>query len=323
MIIGFLIGIIFVLLMTNLSSKFPDENVLQFSQKLIGKLPTKLLGIILAAYFAVAFAVSANVINMHVKEYLLPETPFIIISAVYIILCTYGVILGIEVVSRFAIFGFIMLQGINITMILGTVKDFKLQNLLPLFDKGVLPNITNSMYVFSDIAMVILGIGMFYPLIGDKKKSISIAFWGMLVSAISVLIWPIMEIGVMGADVMKQFVVVCMQQVRSAELTIYLPRYELLMVSFFVWSVFIQSTLMFYCSVKSINHIVNIKKSWKTPVILTPFLIIITYYLGFDHNNYILFLGSYWSQISAGLSIGIPILLLLAYFIRKKLNKSV
>lgn len=321
MLIGFIIGIAFVVLMTYLCSRFPQKNILEFSEVLIGKTLTIILGIILAAYFAIAYAVSANVINMHVNEYLLPQTPFLIISAVYTLLCTYGAILGIEVVVRFSIFGFIMLQGINITMILGTIKDFQLQNLLPIFDRGLLENITNSYYVFSDVAMIILGIGMIYHLVGDKKKLISISLWGMVVAVLSVIVWPIMEIGVMGADVMKQFVVVCMQQVRCAQLTIYLPRYELIMVIFFVWSVYVQSAFMYYCSVHCIKYVFNTKKHNLLTALLMPVLTVATYYIGHDHNNYVLFIKAFWSQASTILSIGIPLLLLIIYFLKGRALK--
>jgi spore germination protein KB len=322
MSIGFVIALVFMVLMVYVSSKFPDKTMIDYGKDLLGKWMGKLLAIILALYFAFAYAVSANVMTMHLKEYFLTETPFIVLCILYTLVCTYGVILGPEVVIRFSIFGFIMIWGINITMVLGTMADFSFVNLQPIFDRGITANIINSIYVFSDTTMLILAIGMTYPMINKKKKIMPITIASMAAAFISVIIWPFLEVGVLGSDVMKQFVVVCMQQVRSAQLTRYLPRYELIMVSFFIWSVFVQSVMMFFSSVYSIKTVFNIKKDRWITYVLTPISIFLANWMGRDHNDYIKFLASPWTQISAALGMGLPLVFLLALIIKKMRNKS-
>jgi spore germination protein KB len=322
MTIGFAISMIFLVIAVYISSKFPDKTMIRFSEELFGKWIGKLLAVIFAVYFAFAYAVSANVMLMHLKEYFLPQTPFLVLSLIYALLCAYGVILGPEVVIRFSFFGFIMLWGINITMLFGTVQDFSFINLQPIFDRGIQANIFNSFYVFGDTAMVILSIGMAYPMLNKKRKVMPITIGAMVVAFTSVIIWPIFEVGVLGADVMKQFVVVCMQQVRSAQLTRYLPRYELIMTSFFVWSVYVQSVLMFYSSQYAIKESFKLKKDRRIVYVLTPILILITNQMGKDHNNYINFLAGPWTLASTAMGAGLPTLFLLALLVKKKYKKS-
>ncbi len=323
MTIGFAFGIIVALFMVHICSKFPDKTMVEYSEDIFGKWIGKFISFVLGIYFAYAFAISANVIILHLKEYFLTQTPYIILCLIYTVLCTYGVISGVEVVIRFSFFGFFMLWLINITMVLGTVKDFSFVNLQPIFDKGIKANIINSIYTFSDIGMVIMALGMVYPMVSKKKGLKTITVSAMIVGAISVLIWPFFEVGVLGADVMKQFVVVCMQQVRSAQLTRYLPRYELIMVTFFVWSMFVQSVVMFWSSSYCFKSTLGLKKDRLVVLILTPLLVLLTNQLGKDHNNYISFLAFPWSQISIGLSIGVPLLFFVALFIRKSLGKNI
>lgn len=322
MSIGFIAGTITVLLMVYVCSKFPEKTIIDYGQQVFGKWIGKFISFILVVYFAYAYAISANVITMHLKEYFLTETPFIVLCIVYTLVCSYGVILGVEVVIRFSLFGFIMLWLINITMVLGTIQDFRYVNLEPIFDKGLMANVLNSYYVFSDIAMVVLSIGIIYPMIDKKKNMSTITFLAMIASAVSIIVWPFFEVGVLGADVMKQFVVVCMQQVRSAQLTIYLPRYELIMVSFFVWSVFVQSVVMFWCSLYCFKSVFNFKRDRLLVLIMTPVLILLTNILGRDHNIYISFLAYPWSQLSALLSISLPLLFIIGIAIRPKLRKE-
>lgn len=320
MLFGFVIGIGIILMLTYVNSKFPEKTIIQISEELMGKWPSKILGMLLVIFFAFAFSTSANVMTLHVKEYFLLETPFLIICVIYTVLCTYGVYLGIEVIVRFALIGFFMSLFINLTMVAGTIKDFRMINLRPLFDMGLYKNVSNSVYIFSDLSMAILAVGILYPMLNDKKKSISVTFWAMLIGVVLIVIWPMFETGVMGADTMKKYVIVCMQQVRCAQLTRYLPRYELIMVSFFTFGVYVQSAVMFYCSTYCFKQATGIKKDWYIFLPLTVILIFITYYTAYDHNKFINFLTFPWPQICAALSIGIPVVLFITAALKGRMK---
>lgn len=318
MLIGFLLSIVIIVIAILLGAKYPEKTIIQYSEDLLGGVVSKLIGSVLAIYFLIAFAVSSNVLVLHLKEYMLTETPFIVLCIAYIALCLVGVLFGIEVVIRFSLFGLFMILAINITMILGTLGDFQLINLRPLFSGGIIENLKAGTYVFCDTAMAILATAMMYPMIGKKEKITSISIWSMLLATVLVVTWPFFEAAVLGADVMKQFVIVCMQQVRSAQLTRYLPRYELIMVSFFVWGLFVQSSVMLYCSMYGLKQVTKIKKDWHILIPLTILSVLITYYTGKDHNYYVHFLQHFWSRVSMILGIGLPVLLYLLSFIRKK-----
>ena len=91
MSIGFVIGIIIMLLTAFICSKFPNKTIIEFSEELIGKWASRVLGIILALFFIMAFGVSANVMTLHLSEYFMPNTPFLLICLLYTLLCMYSV----------------------------------------------------------------------------------------------------------------------------------------------------------------------------------------------------------------------------------------
>jgi spore germination protein KB len=322
MLIGFVMGIAAMLLMTFLCSRFPDKTIIQFSEEILGKWLGRGLGIILLLFFIMLYGASANVLTLHVKEYFLPETPFILICLLYTLICMYGAFLGLEAIVRFSFIGFIMLLLISIAMITGTMGDLNPINLFPLMDKGIVANISTSLYAFGDIAMAVFAVGFLFPMVNNKKNAFSITFWAMLVGTLMVIIWPMFEIMVMGPNLMKQYCIVCMQQIRIAQLTNYFPRYELLMVSFFTFGVFVQSSIMFYLAQYSIKQVTGIKKDWIIIVPLTVIIVYITYRMGIDENEYINFLSYPYSQICAILTICLPITLLLTALIRGKLKKE-
>jgi hypothetical protein len=144
----------------------------------------------------------------------------------------------------------------------------------------------------------------------------------MALSMCLIIIWPLYETMVLGPDLMKQYVVVCMQQIRCAQLTKYLPRYELVMVSFFTFTVLVQSVAMFHCAKHSLKQITGIKKDWIMILPLSVILCLLTYFLGKDDNNYIHFLSYPYPQICLILAGGLPILLLLTALFRGRLKKK-
>lgn len=144
----------------------------------------------------------------------------------------------------------------------------------------------------------------------------------MVLSAFIILIWPVFELGVMGAGAMQQYVVVCMQQVRCAQLTRYLPRYELIMVGFFTFTTFVQTATMYYCSVYSFKQISGLPKNKNIILWLALVLFVATYLMGNDHNNYINFLAYPWAQICTILSLGLPTIIYIVALARGKLKTS-
>lgn len=322
MLIGFIIGTGVILLLTFLGSRFPNQTIIEYGGQLLGKWAGRFAGGLLAGFFMMAFAASANTMTLHLKEYFLPNTPFWIICALYTLLCMYGVFLGIEVVVRFSMVGFVMIILINLAMLTGTFQDFKWIHLLPLIDKGIFADIWGSVYIFGDLAIVILAVGFLYPMLNKKENGLSLTFWGMLLGCAVVVVWPLFETAVMGPGLAKQYAVVCMEQIRCAQLTKYFPRYELLMVSFFTFSMFVQSVAMFYCARFSLEQITGFKKNWQIVLPLTAVLTLATYYMAYDSNRYIDFLAFPYPQISAGLSIGLPLLLFFTALVRGKLGKA-
>lgn len=319
---GFFFGLLIMLFMTYLCSKFPEKTIVEFAQDIIGKWPAKLLGLILGLFFIMTYAASASTLLLHLEEYFLPETPYFLLCIIYTALCMYGVFLGSEVVIRFSMIGFIMEILISIAMLTGTVGDIKPINLLPLMDKGIMPDVTGSFYVFGDAAMAILAVGFLFPMLNRKDKVFRITFWSMIIGSLMVIIWPLFEIMVLGPELMGQFVVVCMQQIRCAQLTKYLPRYELIMVSFFVFEMFVQASTMAFCAKHSFKQITNIKNDLVLIFPISVVMFLATYFMSKDHNNYINFLSFPYSQICAGLSIGLPLLLLLVGLFRGKLKSN-
>lgn len=322
MIIGYIIGFGIIMLIAYLGSRFPEKTIIQHSENIIGKWGGKLIGGILTLFFIGAFAASANTMILHVSEYFLQNTPYLLVCLVYVLVCAVAVYYGFEVFMRYSVIALIGAITITATMIIGTLQDFDFMNLKPFFEKGIVTNLTNSYYVFGDIAFAIFALAIIFPAVNNKKRNGTTLFWSYLVGTVLIIIWPFFETAVMGNDIMKRYVIVCMEQVRCAQFTKYFPRFELIMVIFFTFSMVIQSSAMFYCAKYSFKQITGIKKDIFIIIPLALILLIITYFTGMDDNMYINLLASPWSQICAVMSIGLPLILFIVALLRGQLKKK-
>ncbi|MGE5370836.1 MAG: GerAB/ArcD/ProY family transporter [Solirubrobacterales bacterium] len=322
MAMGFGLGMLVLLGTSYLGSRFPDKTIVEYSELLLGRWLGKVIAALLAIYFMAAYAVLSNVITMHIHHYFLPETPYLVICLIWVLLSAYGIYLGIEVIVRFGSIGFLGIILITLTMLTGTVLDIKPINLLPLMDKGFGADLGASIYVLSDISVAILASAYLIPLLNSKKKLMTLSFWAMAAGAILVLSWPLFETMVIGPDLMKQYLMVCMEQIRCAQLTKYLPRYELIMVSFFVFGVLVQSLTTFYCAQYAIGRLTGVKNRVFLLVPLAAVLLAATYFLAHDMNNYINIITYPYSQVSTAFGIGLPVFLLLIALVRGKLGRK-
>lgn len=322
MIMGFIIGTVTLVILIYISSKFPEKTLIAYSEELLGKWAGKAIGVLMICFFITAYATSANVMGLHLKDYFLAQTPYRVICFVYTTLCAFGVFTGIEVILRFSLIGLIMLMSITIFMITGTIGDFKLINLQPLMDKGFINDLNSSIYLFTDLAFAIFTIGVLYPMLNNKKKFVKISLSSMLLTALMVIVWPFFEVGVMGPSIMNKFVVVCMEQIRCAQLTKYFPRYELIMVFFYTFSIFVQSSVLFYCGTHCIKQLMGLKKDRYIILSMIVILSTLSYYMGHHENQYVNFLSYPWPHICAILSIGLIFILFLSALIRGKLKKQ-
>lgn len=322
MSMGFAAGALIMTAMAYIGSRYPEKTIVQYSEELLGKAAGIVIGLMLALFFIIAFAVCANVLIIHASAYFLPETPYIVLCLVFTLLCMYAVYVGIEVIARYAFLGLVSILLMNFLMMWGGLEDFRLVHLMPLMDKGLIADVGASIYIFGDLALAILAAGFLYPLLDSKKKSLSLSFWSIIAGGVLVIVWPLWETAVLGAGVMEQYVFCCMEQARATELTRYFPRFELIMVSLFTAGCVVQSATMAYCAKVAITETTGIKKNGYVVIALLVVLVGVTYLIGVDNNYYSNFLAYPWAQICAVLSIGLPSFLLLAIFIKTKLEDN-
>lgn len=318
MIIAFLTGLAILPAIVWLSGRTGGESPAVWLPKLLGRALGSLVMLLLAVFFLIAFCTSAITITQHINDYLMTETPLILFVIGYTVLSAYGVYLGLEVAARLSVIGMIITVLFNLSLVLGSVRHMDPARLLPLFDHGVLPVVTASTRADTDVGMVIAASLVLLPLAkAQGSKLLKAGLWGLVIGCILTVTWTIFEITVLGPEVTAQYLVSCMQMARAAELSIYLHRYEMIMVVMFVYGVITQSVVCLYCSVGMVEGILplRVKRSYLIGAVAL-LAIAPQYYLSYDRDRYGAFLATVWPAVSVLLAFCLPLLLCLIALFR-------
>jgi spore germination protein (amino acid permease) len=316
---AFLWGMAFLPALVWLSRRRSGELPVEYIPKLVGRWLGAIVMLLLSLFCFVAFMTSAITIEQHINDYLMTETPLIIFVVGYTLLIMYGVYLGVEVAARLSILGLLLNIAFNISLAAGSVHHMDWSRLLPMFDHGVLPVLTASIRAYTDVGMATSVALLLLPITEKPQQWLRFSWWGLGLGAVLVLTWSLFEITVLGPEVTGQYLIACMQLARAAELSIYLHRYEMIMVVLFVYGVISQSIALLYCATELLAAALpfQVRRGY---LVATVSLLSIgpQYYLAYDRERYGTFLAVVWPPISVALAFVLPLLLVVIAMFRPK-----
>lgn len=317
MLIAFLIGFPVMGATVWLARRVGPVQPAVYLPRLLGRPLGKLALALLAIFFFISFVTSAITIEQHISDYLMNETPMLVFVVGYTLLSLYGAYLGLEVIARLSVLGLLLTILLNISMTAGSVNHFDPVRLLPPFYHGLLPTAAASVSALPDVAFATAGALVLLPATKSPERWLRLSWWGLGLGAILVTTWTVFEIGVLGPEVTAQYLIACMQLARSAEFSIYLHRYELIMVVLFVYGVMTQSILCLYAGCELTAAVLprKIRRGWLY-AICAGLTIPLNWWLARDRDSYGLFLAREWPAIAVPLGMGLPLLFCLAALLR-------
>jgi spore germination protein (amino acid permease) len=323
MLIAFLTGMVVIALVSWLAARFGTEQPMAYLPRLLGRWFGWVAMLLLALFFFASFLTSAVTVAQHMNDYLMTETPLIIFVVVYTALVIYAAYLGVEVIGRLSVLGLGLTILLNVLMVAGSFMHLDPSRLFPMLDRGLPAVAMASVAADPDVAMATTAALMLLPLTGKPQRWTRLCWWGLGLGCLLVVTWSVFEVGVLGAPVAAQYLISCMQMARAAELSIYIHRYEMIMVVLFVYSVITQSAicLLAACDLTAVILPFRVRRAWLISVcgLLT---ILPQYYLAYDRERYGQFLAGPLPAFTLPIAFGIPLLLALFALFRPSAAKA-
>lgn len=311
----------FIYITINTSKKFPDKTIVKYSQEVLGTVLGKMIGLILTIYFFLIASSSVSMYIHHLSDFLLPQTPFLVITMLHTLVICYLIWKGYEVIGRTSVVAFGMSIIFYLLVFMASVTEIDFNRIKPFFDSGVIPVFKASIKADTFSGVSLLVIAMLFPMVKDKNKAFLTATSGMFIGGFFFVFYFIAELMVMGPQVVALMRIASMDFVRSIQITQYLHRFESFMVALWYWSIMIQAGVLSLCSLESFKETFGIRKKSPFIVIIFGFIMVITTFIIGRNRVFFLYLREHvWQYFAVPIDFGVPLLLFLAAGFRKTIT---
>lgn len=296
--------------------KFPDQDIIQISQTVIGRWGGTLTGGVFFLFFLTA---STLLLRQFAESFIiaiLPETPISVLMAFFIVLLIYGAIQGIETLSRVAwFFGPYLLLAFIVT-ILFSFPFADPAFLLPIFGKGIMPIMKHSFFhasLFSNIIML----GLIAPKIQQRNKVAGVGLFSILIAMVINVIVTMAVIMTFNPASAAHLIFPIFQLTRLITLGEFIQRVEAVFVFLWFFTAAILMGGLFYGTVISFSHTFGIKNH--RPLVFAIGVLIFTLSLFPESMTETILLDDFIiSKYYPLISFGLPFLLWIAAIITKK-----
>lgn len=227
-------------------------------QRVLPRWGVSLFALVEAFFFCLLYVGGVYTFLGHTQYFFLTETPLIIFLLAIAILALVGAAYGLEVLARTAVVGAVGHMGVTALMTPGVIWDLTFVNLWPLAARGWTTFYHAGLVGLADLVQPIPFVMALLPITGNTRGHIRHSILAMLTAGLMIVIWPLAEILVLGPELTSEQAVACLGVARAASLGIYLHRYELLMLLFFMPGVFLVEVLPFLAASRSLAQAVGI-----------------------------------------------------------------
>lgn len=316
------ITLLVTLITTKTALLYPGQNLVEFSQTILGKWLGKAVVII---YFVQWYTILPIVLRQFtdvIHTMILPATPktavmFIMIALIVYVTNSAGIV---SIARTTEILGPIIILMILVTLI-SSINNVDLRNLLPVFADSGINGIINgaippASYLGHSVEYLMLASFLYQP-----RKGTPYAYWAIITAVVIVLISMTMATVTLGPGLAPKMWYPFFEMSRKISLFGFIENFDPLVIVIWVASVFVKLAIYLFITSYGTAQFLNVK-NWR---ILTWFIApVVLIFALFPQNvteataNYLL---RYWVPFVLPVNmIGLPLLLLVVG--KARLSKS-
>lgn len=312
------------LIVAYLGTKYPEETIFAYSDRLIGKWMSGFLTILLSFYFLVLAGITAREFGEVVVTSVLQKTPILVTVLVMLILAALASRYDVVVFSRILTFymPFVYLPALIIVVM--SLKNAEVGNLRPVFagvGEAHWSDLLMSTLTVAGLFQNFLAIGLEIPFMCRPSQAIKSTLIGMGTAGILYLILIYATLSVFGIEEMKKLLWPTLELTKTAAVpTFYIERLDPVFIAVWVTAVFCTILASYYIAIQGIGHVFRFHDhrilSW--PVL--PVILLIAKIPGNIYRMYevVRLVGRY----GLALTLGFPLVLFFAHFFRAYVHRK-
>lgn len=227
-----------------LSMFYPNETMIQYSTRILGLVPGKIIGAIFLFFYLHANGIIIREYAEFVVGAYLPETPLGVVMGIMILSCTFAVHGGVEVVARLAQMILPVAILLFILIIFLLLPEVEIFNMLPIMEKGITPSVKGAFILqgwFSEFFLI----AFILPYLKDRDKGMK---WGMIsvfAVMLTMLVTNFAVLFVLG-DISASMIYPVMSAVQYISIADFLEHLEAIVMAIWVAGAFLKISVFCY-----------------------------------------------------------------------------
>lgn len=311
-----LIGFLIVYIAIQLHQLYPQKTLIEYSEEILGKFLGKVVGLVFLFFYLHTSGIIIREYGEFVVGNFLLHTPLVFVMGSMILVCSFAVRSGVEVIARLAeiiVPVVIILILANIALL---IPDMEVENIFPIMGKGIMPSLRGAIIPQGWFAEFLL-IAFLLPYVADHHKGKK---WGMISVTTVMLTLSFINIAVLFVlgGITSRFIYPAFSAVRYISIADFLEHIEAVVMSLWVAGVFVKIAVFYYALVLGMAQWLNLS-DYRLIVFPIGFLLLLfAVWSASDLMELTHFLGHTSPFYRISIQLGIPLILLFVAKWRKR-----
>ncbi|TCP29211.1 spore germination protein KB [Scopulibacillus darangshiensis] len=315
------IGFLNVFLAVQLNKLYPKMTLIEYSEKIIGLIPGKILGFAYLFFYLQTNGIVFREYGEFVVGNFLSKTPMIVVIGSMALVCAFSVRGGAEVIARSAQIFVPLVVILLLFIFILLVPDLEPKNMFPIMDKGIMPSFMGSVVPASWFSEYTL-IAFLLPFLHDRGKGLKWGFISVFTVMITMVVTNMSALFLFGS-ITDSFTYPVMSAARYIDVADFLQHLESIVMAIWVAGTFVKISVFYYALVLGTAQWLNMS-DYRTLVLPLGFLLVIfSLWTAPNLIEMVHYLTTTWVFNALTMQVAIPILLLILGKIRRKRGTKV
>jgi spore germination protein KB len=318
-IFGSIIGYVNVFLVNKLNQIYPKETIIEYSKHIIGVIPGKIIGFIFLFFYLHLNGMIIREYGELIKTSFLAKTPILVIIGSMVVLCSFAVRGGLEVIARCAEFVNYFIYIFLLLLIMMLIPELKIKNLFPVMEHGIIPSIKGAFVTTLFFSEFIL-ITFLLPFLNDQKNGVKWGLYAVHLTIFTFVLFNIVPVLLFGGitDTVSFPMISAIEYISIAK---FFEHLEAIGIVFFVGGVFIKISMFYYAVTLGTAQWLNLSEYRPIVFPIGSLLVLFSIWSATSLQDLAYFLATSSAFYMLSVQTILPLLLLMIALIRKKMNK--
>lgn len=306
-------GVIMAVVYTALGTRFPGLTFVQYSERILGKILGKAVGLFFVWFTLQLGSLVARNFGDVFTVAQLPETPLLIFNLLIILTAAYAVRGGLEVIARANDFMIPIVIGAIVSaylLVLSTQGLFRPQNLLPILEGGIIPILKGAYpaigFPFGETILFTMTI----PYLNQTREARWAFPFGLVLGGAILLMTIIVTVMALGISLASGTVYPTLAAVRLISVAQFLERLEPLLLVAWLLSGYLKVTICLYAGSLGLAQWLNLKDYRPLVLPLAALMVSLSILLYESIPQEIFFATKVWTLYALPIEFVVPLLML-------------